>query len=81
MKRTKSFAVFGLFVPAKTPRPVLEAINAHVNAVLREPDVVQQLAKVGTRTMSGGLDEVATFIEGERRLWVNAVRASGAQID
>ncbi len=72
---------FGLFAPAKTPKPVLEAINAHVNAVLRDPDVMQQLGKVGARAVPGTLGEVANFIERERKLWIDAVQASGAKVD
>ena len=72
---------FGLFLPAKTPRPVLEALNAHVNAVARDPDTVKRLEGIGARPLSGNLAEVSAFIERERKTWVDAVRASGAKVD
>ena len=72
---------FGLFLPAKTPRLVLEALNAHVNAVARDPDTVKRLENIGARPLFGNLAEVSAFIERERRTWVDAVRASGAKVD
>ena len=72
---------FGLFLPAKTPRPVLEALNAHVNAVARDPETVKRLEGIGARPLSGNLAEVSAFIERERKTWVDAVRASGAKVD
>jgi tripartite-type tricarboxylate transporter receptor subunit TctC len=72
---------FGLFLPAKTPRPVLEALNAHVNAVARDPDTVKRLEGIGARPLLGNLGEVSAFIERERKTWVDAVRASGAKVD
>src|SRR5688572_9454005 len=41
----------GLMAPARTPRPVLEKLNAEVNKLLNSADVKETLAKQGTTTI------------------------------
>lgn len=72
---------FGIFLPAKTPRPILERLNEAVNAAVREPDVIKRLEGIGARPLAGSLDESVAFIARERRAWVDAVNASKLKID
>lgn len=72
---------FGMFVPTATPLATREAINRLFNKALADPAVIRQLAAVGVKPVPGTLPQIATFIDGERKLWEDAVRASGAQID
>ena len=37
----------GFFAPAKTPDAVVEKLNAEINAVMKEPDLLEKLAKAG----------------------------------
>jgi tripartite-type tricarboxylate transporter receptor subunit TctC len=37
----------GVFVPAKTPQPVVDRLNAEFVKALKEPDIVEQLKKLG----------------------------------
>jgi tripartite-type tricarboxylate transporter receptor subunit TctC len=38
---------FGLLAPARTPRPVIERINAEVGKLLRDPAILKRLASQG----------------------------------
>lgn len=41
----------GLLAPAKTPRPVVDKLNAHIAAILQSPEMVERLAKLGADPM------------------------------
>lgn len=71
----------GLFVSARTPAAIVATLNQEVNALLREPDVVRQLETLGARPLALAPDEIGRFMAGERRLWTDAVKASGAKVD
>ena len=43
---------FGLFAPAATPKPVIELLNAKVNASLAAPGVRQAYDKLGVQVVA-----------------------------
>ena len=71
----------GLFAPAGTPRPIVEAIAAEVNRVFAAPDVVTALKNVGAEPSPSWPDEFAAFTRSERAKWQEVVKASGARIE
>lgn len=46
-------SLFGVFAPGQTPAPVLDALNAHINAVLGEPGFRQPLLAAGNLPVEG----------------------------
>jgi tripartite-type tricarboxylate transporter receptor subunit TctC len=71
----------GLMAPARTPRPVLEKLNAEVNKLLNAPEVKDTWAKQGTSTMGMSIDQFDKFLREEIVKWAKVVKASGAKID
>jgi tripartite-type tricarboxylate transporter receptor subunit TctC len=71
----------GLMAPAKTPRPVLEKLNAEVNKLLDSADVKQTMAKQGTTTMGMSIEQFDKFLRDEIVKWAKIVKISGAKID
>jgi tripartite-type tricarboxylate transporter receptor subunit TctC len=72
----------GLFVPAGTPRAVVEKLHAAMLAVLGSPDVVQRLAAAGVPVaMSRTPDEFAAFVRTEVGHWGKVARDSAATVD
>jgi tripartite-type tricarboxylate transporter receptor subunit TctC len=51
-----------LLAPAGTPRPVIEKLNAAVNAVLVQPDTIAQAQKLGLRLGGGPPDKLKATI-------------------
>lgn len=41
----------GLLAPAKTPRPIVNKLNAEVRKVMAQPDVIERMAKLGAEPM------------------------------
>jgi tripartite-type tricarboxylate transporter receptor subunit TctC len=71
----------GLFVPAGTPRPVVEALAAEMKRILELPDVVKSLKDLGAEPAPSTPEEFARFLTSERERWQAVVKASGARID
>jgi tripartite-type tricarboxylate transporter receptor subunit TctC len=68
-----------LLAPAGTPREIIAKLHAEAARALREPDVVERLARDGARPVGNTPDETARFIDQEIVKWGKAVRASGAR--
>lgn len=71
----------GLMAPAKTPRPVLEKLNAEVNKLLDLTDVKQTMAKQGATTMGMSIEQFDKFLRDEIVKWAKIVKISGAKLD
>ncbi|HEX6529097.1 MAG TPA: tripartite tricarboxylate transporter substrate binding protein, partial [Burkholderiales bacterium] len=71
----------GLMAPAKTPRPVLEKLNAEVNKLLSSAEVRDTWGKQGTTTMGMSIDQFDKFLREEIVKWAKIVKVSGAKAD
>ncbi|HSA89836.1 MAG TPA: tripartite tricarboxylate transporter substrate binding protein [Burkholderiales bacterium] len=71
----------GLMAPAKTPRPVLEKLNAEVNKLLDSAEVKQTMAKQGATTIGMSIEQFDKFLRDEIVKWAKIVKISGAKID
>jgi tripartite-type tricarboxylate transporter receptor subunit TctC len=55
----------GFLAPAKTPAPVIEALNAALNRVLADPAVVKRLADLGSEAKPGSPQQFDEFLKAE----------------
>ena len=62
-------AWMGVVAPAKTPRPLLDLISGMVIDALKQPDVVETLAKQMVEVLAGTPDEYNAFVREEIRRW------------
>lgn len=67
----------GLVAPAGTPKPVIDRINAEVNAILKQPDVVQKMNAAGFDLIGGTPDDFARLIAAETARWTPVVKRLG----
>ena len=74
-------SIFGIVVPAATPRDLVRRINADIVAVLRAPEAGQKLAEFGIQTVANSPEEFDAFIRAEIDKWAKVVKASGAKAD
>ena len=72
---------YGIFAPAKTPRPVLEQLNKALNGVLRDPEVVKRLSEHGAEVEIEEIDSMRKFVEQEQVKWKKVVQAAGLKAD
>jgi len=72
---------FGVLVPAKTPRTVINWLNAELNTIIRMPDVRERLAAVGIISTGSTVDEFTAYLRSEIEKWGRVVKASGARVE
>ncbi len=68
---------YGLFLPAKTPQPVVDKLHAIATAAVREAAVAETLEKNGFDPYVLEQAEVRRRIEAETQRWGPVVKASG----
>jgi tripartite-type tricarboxylate transporter receptor subunit TctC len=71
----------GLFVPAGTPRPIVDRLAAEVKAIFGEPAQQAKLKEIGAVTSPMTPEQFVEFISGERKKWQEVVKASGASVE
>jgi tripartite-type tricarboxylate transporter receptor subunit TctC len=72
---------YGLVAPAKTPRPIIERLNAEVAKLLAMPDVRASLANQGLDPAPGTPEQFGAYIRSERLKWTKVIRDSGAKAE
>ena len=66
----------GLLAPRGTPQPIIDRMNAELQAALKTSEVKDKLAKTGIETAGGSVADFVAFIASERqRLGVLAAKA------
>jgi len=71
----------GVLVATGTPQPVIERLNADINAILKDPAVKSALNAQGFELVGGTPDDFAKLIRSESDKWAPVIRKTGAKID
>ena len=71
----------GILVPAGTPRPVINRLNAEINAILKLPDVVEKMHAAGFELVGGTPEDFAALLARETAQWGPVVKKLGLKID
>ena len=79
--RYEATAWFGLLAPANTPKPIVELLQRHVAAILRQPEVEKMLLEQGAEAVGNTPDEFARLIAAELQKWDKVVAATGVKLE
>ena len=77
----ESSAWFGLFAPGATPKPVVELLQRHVAAILKQPEVEKLYLEQGAMPVGNTSEEFAKFIAGEMVKWRTVVNDTGVKLN
>lgn len=73
---------WGAFVaPAGTPRPIIDRMNSALREIAADEGLKQRFTQAGAYAITSTPEEVMTRGRGERPMWQEAVRKSGARAD
>ena len=72
---------FGFYAPAATPKPVIAAANAAINAALKEKSVIDSLAIVGLMPHGSTPEEQARWQKAEYDTWGPLIKKIGFTAD
>jgi tripartite-type tricarboxylate transporter receptor subunit TctC len=71
----------GVFVPAGTPKEVVDKLYSALMETMKTPEVVQRLGNGGVDVVTSAPGEFAKFVQSETDRWGKAVKEAGATPD
>ena len=71
----------GMFTTARTPKPVLDRLNAELNRIVRLPDVIDKLKQQGVTPTGSTQEEFAQLISTEIKNWTDVVREADIKVE
>jgi tripartite-type tricarboxylate transporter receptor subunit TctC len=74
-------AWFGLAVPARTERAIIDRLNRVVVTALGRPELQRRIDEMGAIPAPGTPEEMASFMQAEIAKWAKVVQTSGAKVD
>jgi len=72
---------FGIFVPANTPREIVDRLHDEFARALGATDVREKMLALGAEPAGSRPDEFASYIRGEAEKYARVIKASGARAD
>lgn len=77
----ESYAWYGLFAPAKTPKDVIAKINAEAVKIMKQPEFTKIRAETGSDFVGDTPENFGKFVHAEAVRWSKVVKESGATVD
>lgn len=71
----RSDAVLGLLAPARTPRAIIDTLNAESHKVMNQPDSIETMRRMTVDIALSTPEEFGSLIESEMQRWGKVVRA------
>ncbi len=72
---------YGLIAVARTPEPILERLSSQVEKTLREPAIIEKLARQGVEPYYHGPREFAARVKTEIPKWTRLIKDAGLRVD
>jgi len=72
---------YPLLVPAATPQPIVDKLNAQVVAILSSAEVRERLVGQGVEPIGSTPAQLASHLRSELAKWAKVVKLSGARVD
>ncbi|MFM9970120.1 MAG: Bug family tripartite tricarboxylate transporter substrate binding protein [Burkholderiales bacterium] len=70
----------GIFAPANTPMEIVRKINADVQPITRQRDVIDALEKTGSEAETGSTEEFSRLVRSEIELWSKLVKERNIKV-
>lgn len=77
----ESVGWIGLAAPAKTPKPILDKLNAEIRKMLADPAVKERFAQLAFVPVGDSREQFTAFVKSEIAKWSKVAKDSGAKAD
>jgi tripartite-type tricarboxylate transporter receptor subunit TctC len=81
VKGYEASALFGMGAPAKTPKEIIQKLNAEINAVMTDPAVKKQLVELGGEPRIQTPEAFGAEIVAETGKWKKVVEFAGLKVE
>jgi len=71
----------GFFVPAGTPKAIVEKLHKELNAVLTQTEVKGKLEAMAVRPTGTGTEEFTKIIADEQKMWSDVIKAGNLKFE
>jgi tripartite-type tricarboxylate transporter receptor subunit TctC len=71
----------GFFVPAGTPKAIVDKIHKELNAVITQTDVKDKLRGMAVRPTGTGTEGFTKAIADEQRMWTDVIKAGNLKFE
>ena len=71
----------GIFVPAGTPKDIVQKLSTAIQSVLQDPSVLKKLAEQGSTPIKSNPDKFKKVIDAEIVKWGDLIKMAGARVD
>jgi tripartite-type tricarboxylate transporter receptor subunit TctC len=72
---------YAMFVPAKTPQPIVDKLNRALNAIVNEPDIRDKLLQQGAEGVGGTPQALGKVVDSELLRWSKLVKDANIRLD
>ena len=69
----------GMAAPARTPRPIIDRLNAEVNRIMALPEIRERLAPLAVSPAAGTPEALRDLLVQETELWGRVIAAAGIE--
>jgi tripartite-type tricarboxylate transporter receptor subunit TctC len=71
----------GIIAPAGLPKPIVDTLNAAINAAIRSPEMAAFYARIGDEPAGGTPDEFAALIASDSKKWGDVIERAGIKFE
>jgi tripartite-type tricarboxylate transporter receptor subunit TctC len=71
----------GFFVPAGTPKPIVDKLHKELNAVITQSEVKDKLRGMAVRPTGSGTAEFSKIIADEQKMWADVIKAGNLKFE
>jgi tripartite-type tricarboxylate transporter receptor subunit TctC len=72
---------FAVFVPAKTPKAVVDRLHSEITKALKSPDIQERFASIGAEPVGSTPEQLAAHLERETARWSKIIRERDIKSD
>ena len=76
----EAVAWYAIVAPPKTPRSIVEQINADVNEALRQPELQDQFKKLSAEIFGGSVEKMSKYMLEEVDRWRAVIKAANIEV-
>ena len=71
----------GIMAPAKTPKPIVEKLNAEIQKMVNSAEIKEAWAKQGAEPLKMNTAAFTKYLNGDIAKWATVVKVSGAKVE